>query len=154
LARKTSATDTYGKIVWSWPPDAEVKLCSVDLQSDGGYQARHSRESTYKPSNQSRRECRLFRCTCGDLLACFLHLHARLRVRSLHRHSLCPHLDEGRDRCITRAFRAAGMHRHITSAVMPREAGASSIPEAETSMNTAASGILDRPIKSGDDTDV
>src|SRR5262249_50891359 len=29
----------------------------------------------------SRRERRTVRRTCGDLLACFLHLHARLRVR-------------------------------------------------------------------------
>src|SRR5215468_4820692 len=29
----------------------------------------------------SRRECRIVRRTCGDLLACFLPLHARLRVR-------------------------------------------------------------------------
>jgi hypothetical protein len=29
----------------------------------------------------SRRECRIVRRTCGDLLACFFLLHARLRVR-------------------------------------------------------------------------
>jgi len=31
-----------------------------------------------------------FRRTCGDLLACFFHLHARLRVRLTRRHSLLP----------------------------------------------------------------
>jgi hypothetical protein len=34
-----------GKSVWSWPPDAEVKLCQDVWQSDGGYQARHPGES-------------------------------------------------------------------------------------------------------------
>jgi hypothetical protein len=46
LARKTSATGAYGKIVWSWRPDAGVKLCEDVSQGDGGYQARHFREST------------------------------------------------------------------------------------------------------------
>jgi hypothetical protein len=32
----------------------------------------------------------MFRRTCGDLLACFLHLHARLRVQPNTRHSLRP----------------------------------------------------------------
>jgi hypothetical protein len=36
------------------------------------------------------------------------------------------------------------------SAVMPRESGASSIPEASR-VSTNASGILDRPVKPGDD---
>jgi hypothetical protein len=31
-----------------------------------------------------------FRRTCGDLLACFFHSHARLRVRLTRRHSLLP----------------------------------------------------------------
>jgi hypothetical protein len=44
------------------------------------------------------------------------------------------------------------MLNHILSAVMPRESGASSIPEA-SQLNSAVSGILDRPIKSGDDTE-
>ena len=64
-----------------------------------------------------RRECRIVRRTCGDLLACFLHLHARLRVRSSHRHSLCPLAFEGRWRCRTRADPAAGMQTHILSTV-------------------------------------
>ena len=38
------------------------------------------------------------------------------------------------------------------SDVMPRDGGASSIPEASR-LSTAVSGILDRPIKSGDDTE-
>jgi hypothetical protein len=51
LARKTSAADAYGKIAWSRPPDAEVKLVRDERMSDGGYQARHPGESAYKPSN-------------------------------------------------------------------------------------------------------
>jgi hypothetical protein len=48
---------------------------------DGGYQARHSGESAYKPLDHRAGNAGMFRRTCGDLLACFLHLHARLRVR-------------------------------------------------------------------------
>ena len=48
---------------------------------DGGYQARHSGEIAYKPLDHRAGNAGLFRRTCGDLLACFLHLHARLRVR-------------------------------------------------------------------------
>jgi hypothetical protein len=71
-ARKTSAADTYGKIVWSWRPDAGVKLVRDERGSDGGYQARHSRESAYTPSNRSCRECRMFRRTCGNCRLLFL----------------------------------------------------------------------------------
>jgi hypothetical protein len=46
---------------------------------------------------------------------------------------------------------AAGMRSHIPTAVMPRLDRASSIPEAPR-LNSGVSGILDRPIKSGDDT--
>jgi len=38
-----------GEIVWSWFPDAGIKFGGVDPLGDGGYQARHSREITYKP---------------------------------------------------------------------------------------------------------
>jgi hypothetical protein len=40
---------------------------------------------------------------------------------------------------------------HIPSAVMLRESGASSIPEASR-LSTAVSGILGRPVEPGDDT--
>src|SRR5579864_3457727 len=52
------------------------------------------------------RECRAIRRTCGDLLACFFHLHARLRVRLSARHSPRP---SGRTRTKTRAHRVARM---------------------------------------------
>ena len=42
LARKTSVAGAYGKIVWSWSPDAGIKLVRDERASDGGYQARHS----------------------------------------------------------------------------------------------------------------
>jgi hypothetical protein len=38
---------TYGEVVWSRPPDAEVKLVrSTLLRGDGDYQARHTGEIT------------------------------------------------------------------------------------------------------------
>jgi hypothetical protein len=44
LAQATSAADADGESVWSWPPDAEVKLREDVSRSDGGYQARHPGE--------------------------------------------------------------------------------------------------------------
>src|ERR1700754_4195226 len=91
--------------------------------------------------------------TCGDLLACFLHLHARLRVRSLHRHSLRPLFSEGAMIGKTRANPAAGRLPHILPPSCPGLTGASSIPQASR-FSTTASGMLDRPVKPGDDSEV
>jgi hypothetical protein len=44
------------------------------------------------------------------------------------------------------------MSLHVFSAVVAREGGRPSIPEASR-LNSTVSGILDRPIKSGDDTE-
>src|SRR5689334_1635101 len=44
FARKTSGESTDGEGVWSWPPDAGVKLAR-SFAGDGGYQARHPGES-------------------------------------------------------------------------------------------------------------
>jgi hypothetical protein len=41
---QTSGANADGKAVWSCPPDAGDKLVD-NFTSDGGYQARHSRES-------------------------------------------------------------------------------------------------------------
>jgi hypothetical protein len=52
----------------------------------------------------------------------------------------------------TRANHAAGTLLHILLGVIARESGRSSIPEA-IAIYGGASGILDRPIESGDDTE-
>ena len=45
--RKTNAANVDGEVVWSWRPDAGVKLVrsKLLLRGDGGYQARHTGES-------------------------------------------------------------------------------------------------------------
>jgi hypothetical protein len=56
----------------------------------------------------------LLRRTCGDLLACFLHLHARLQVRTSHRHSLRPlYLRRDEDDAPPGHFRAAGTRLYV-----------------------------------------
>jgi hypothetical protein len=50
------------------------------------------------------------------------------------------------------ADRATGMLVHVFSAVVLRESGAPSIPEASR-LSTAVSGILGRPVKPDDDTE-
>ena len=47
---RTSGAGADGEIVWSRPPDAEVKLLAGrSARGDGGKQARRTEESTYKP---------------------------------------------------------------------------------------------------------
>jgi hypothetical protein len=43
--RRTSGASADGEVVWSWSPDAGIKLV-IYVTGDGGYQARHSGEST------------------------------------------------------------------------------------------------------------
>jgi len=90
LLAKTGGAD--GEVVWSRYPDADINLVTM-LRITLGTVARKPgspRRSRKKPLKPLRRECRRDRRTCGDLLACFLFLHARLRVRLTRRHSLRP----------------------------------------------------------------
>ena len=43
---ETNVADADGEVVWSWRPDAGVKLCGVGPRSDGGKRARLTKEST------------------------------------------------------------------------------------------------------------
>jgi hypothetical protein len=73
-------------------------------------------------------------------------------VRLSARYSLRPLFREGQRNCKTRTRnRAAGMRFHVFSAVVLRESGAPSIPEA-SQMNSAVSEILGRPVKPDDDS--
>ena len=46
---QTSAVNSDGEGVWSWPPDAEVKLAGVtNVASDGGKKARAPGRARYK----------------------------------------------------------------------------------------------------------
>ena len=60
LARQANALKADGQAVWSCPPDAGDKLVD-DFASDGGYQARHTRESAEQAVKPSRGECRMIR---------------------------------------------------------------------------------------------
>src|SRR6185312_9628500 len=60
LARQANALKADGQSVWSCPPDAGDKFVD-DFTSDGGYQARHSRESAEQAVKPSRGECRMIR---------------------------------------------------------------------------------------------
>jgi len=48
-AQLTNAARADGEVAWSRCPDAGIKLAGEYLADDGGYQARHSGESAYKP---------------------------------------------------------------------------------------------------------
>jgi hypothetical protein len=47
-----------GEVVWSWRPDAGVKLAGFSAD-DGGNKARSPGRARRKPLKPSRRECRL-----------------------------------------------------------------------------------------------
>ena len=57
---ETSIVGADGEIVWSWPPDAEVKLRGYEPRDDGGKKARSPGRSRIS-RNPSRRECRMIR---------------------------------------------------------------------------------------------
>jgi hypothetical protein len=82
-----------GEIAWSWRPDAGVKpasrRCRLKRPTRRDWRATEANKpGTPRRARISRKAIAqgmpVFRRTCGDLLACFLHLHARLRVRPSH----------------------------------------------------------------------
>src|SRR5262249_8772990 len=97
---RRSVSPADGEIVWSRSPDAGIKFLDDDSRTTVANKpgtpvgtpgrARISRKTTRAGNAGS------FRRTCGDLLACFSLLHARLRVRLSARHSLRPLTIEGR----------------------------------------------------------
>ena len=91
--RKTSATDADGEVVWSWRPDAGVKLATMlcIVVGDGDNKARspgRAPKETVKTIAQGRPG--RFRRPVVYLLVCFLLLHTRLRVRLSIRLSPAP----------------------------------------------------------------
>ena len=70
--RQTSAVNADGEVVWSWHPDADAKFAGVtNAADDGGKKARSPGRVRRTPLKPLRREGRMFRRTCGDLLVCF-----------------------------------------------------------------------------------
>ncbi|SRR6266851_1089303 len=61
---RTNDAFADGEVVWSWRPDAGVKLAERSAD-DGGKRARSPGRARRKLLKPSRRECRLMRCTCG-----------------------------------------------------------------------------------------
>jgi hypothetical protein len=91
---RTKASVTDGKGVWSWPPDAGVKVCGRIREPTEAIKPGNPGRARYGPLKPLRRECRTVWLTCGDESRVFL-LHARLRVRPSTRHSLRPSFLEG-----------------------------------------------------------
>jgi hypothetical protein len=48
MARETNALEADGEVVWSWRPDAGVKLAEQSVD-DGGKRARSPGRARYKP---------------------------------------------------------------------------------------------------------
>src|ERR1700736_2060650 len=84
-ARQTSVRDADGEVVWSWRPDAGVKLrsdfCAATVAKEPGH--RGEREVSRKPS---RRESRMFPVEPVVLPPCFF-LHG---THGCNRHPAFP----------------------------------------------------------------
>jgi hypothetical protein len=72
-APRRSARDADGEAVWSWPPDAEVKLRKTSFARRRWLQSPAHRGDHGVSRKPSRRECRNVRRTLGFELVCFLH---------------------------------------------------------------------------------
>jgi hypothetical protein len=69
--RATNDANADGQGVWSWHPDAGVKLAMMlriasHRADDGGNKARSPRRARYTPLKPLRGECRVNRCDRGD----------------------------------------------------------------------------------------
>jgi len=115
---------------------------------DGGYQARHSRESTKQPLKPSRRECRLFR-PCLWWLPPAFHLAGGPWVRPASGIPCALFCSRATHKAALGHECAAGMRRYgLPSAVIPAKAG-NPVFQRRLGSSTAASGILDRPVVAG-----
>jgi hypothetical protein len=56
---RTNDARAYGKVAWSWPPDAEAKPCGYEPRGDRGKKARSLGRARRKPLKPLRRECRM-----------------------------------------------------------------------------------------------
>jgi hypothetical protein len=86
-APRRSAHDADGEAVWSWPPDAEVKLREAGFARRRWLPSPAHRGDHGVSRKPSRRECRNVRRACGFELVCFLHC---TRGRGCTRHPAFP----------------------------------------------------------------
>ena len=137
-ARRTNDASAYGEVVWSWHP---LLMSSPRRRvgptgpgqalsaGDGGKRnsSPGSAKETVPTIACGNAGC--FRCTCGDLLVCFHHSHARLPV---HRHPAFPTPSTGGSfgHASGTSFRgnAEACVRH-TSVIARSEATKQSIPQ-------------------------
>ena len=123
------------------------QVCRRYPASDGGYQARTPGRARYKPQNHCAGKAGMFRRTCIHSCAfCAFYLAREAAGATCIRLSLRP--PRAKRICKTRALASRERIFTFFSVVIPRECGASSIPEASRS-STAVSGIPDRPVEAG-----
>ncbi len=91
-----------GEIVWSRPPDAEVKPAEMMIGRRRGQQSPVPEESTYKPSNRCAGKAGIVRLSLWFLPRALLHARGP-RVSADTRPSLRPLFKEGHRTIITRA---------------------------------------------------
>ena len=99
------------------PPTLGSSLCVTNAQATVAKKPGTPGRARDTPSNHCAGNAGCFGVPVVTA-ACFFCCRRAMGAAST-RHSLCPLLREGRDRCITRAFRAAGM-RTLVSFVVAR----------------------------------
>jgi hypothetical protein len=121
----------------------------VMTAGDGGNNAWSPGRARRKLLKPSRRECRCFGWTCGDYACVLLPFAHKAAGAAKHPAFPAPSVFGGDAEAKLGRDRAAGMRRH-TSPSCPAEAGH---PVFETSRtSTTVSGMLDRPVRPGDDS--
>jgi hypothetical protein len=128
--RKTSDTGADGEGVWSWRPDAGAKVAGDNLRMTGAKEPgpRGEHDTSRKTIAQG------MPVDCGvPVVANACAFYTCTRGRGCNAHPAFPApsvLIEGNLSGITRADSCRGNADPYLSAIMPRESGASSIPEA------------------------
>jgi hypothetical protein len=82
MAPQTSGVTADGEVVWSWHRDADAKLAIMLRITPMTVAKKPVHRGDHEGSRKTiaRGMPDVFRCDRGDLLVCFLSLHARLRA--------------------------------------------------------------------------
>ena len=115
----TNAQPADGKVVWSWSPDAGIKLAETTSAGDGGKKARSPRRSRRKPLKPLARgmpgETGVTVVTTLVCLFCFCMRGCGRGRRA--RHSLRPHSFGRKALQNSGAIRAAGLQMRVRNSL-------------------------------------
>jgi hypothetical protein len=139
--------------VWSWHPLADAKSADDDRQATVTKKVMDTGESAQQIVNTIAQGMSMLRLHLWRLRLCAFSTRTQGCGCSTTPGIPCA-LSSSRDVVLATPGRnrAAGRWSYVSHGVVTRESGGSSIPEASR-LGTTVSGILDRLVKPGDDTE-